>query len=216
MSSPFVLAAAMIGYVVVLLLLQLCAALILKRRRTERTVTAALLDDFANSDADMADSTPTNPLTGRPEPSGNHDTLSQGLLSGQPDAQTNFDLQPGPASSLSDRSNSSQDLTSMRRCGPRWWRKIRKNPYCGGSWWLKKIIQYESFGPFAHNKEQGQYQMDRLVQKLKTVFLGFLMLGYVALGSYALAPLGCADLYGKRFMTSHPSIEVFQNSFLIA
>ena len=57
-------------------------------------------------------------------------------------------------------------------------------------------------------KEWAAFDFDKTTRKLKTISLGMLMLGYVVLVTYALAPLGCQDLYGKRFMTTHASIEV--------
>lgn len=68
--------------------------------------------------------------------------------------------------------------------------------WCGPKWWIKQL----------HNA--AEFELDTTLRKLKTICLGMLMLGYVMLVQYALAPLGCQDLYGKRFMTTHASIEV--------
>ena len=62
-------------------------------------------------------------------------------------------------------------------------------------WWIGVLVGWELF------------DVSGTMEKFKTIAIGFLMLGYVALLSYALAPLGCEDLYGNTYMTTRASIE---------
>ncbi len=68
--------------------------------------------------------------------------------------------------------------------------------WCGPKWWIKQL------------QTSAEFDLLKTMRKLQTILLGLLMVGYVMLVQYALAPLGCQDLYGKSFMTTHASIEV--------
>ena len=68
--------------------------------------------------------------------------------------------------------------------------------WCGPKWWIKEL------------QTSAEFDLLKTMRKLQTILLGLLMVGYVMLVQYALAPLGCQDLYGKSFMTTHASIEV--------
>jgi hypothetical protein len=46
-----------------------------------------------------------------------------------------------------------------------------------------------------------------MTMQMVSIFLVYLMVGYVAIVSAALEPLGCADVYGSRVMTHQTTIE---------
>lgn len=52
-----------------------------------------------------------------------------------------------------------------------------------------------------------EFESVQLFRRIESIMLVYLLVGYVALVSAAMAPLGCQSMYGSRYMASQPTIE---------
>jgi hypothetical protein len=203
MSSPFVVAGVMIAYICLWMILQVIASRLIdlpwcRRCLRKGQISGSEMQFRSSSSSLLNQSLLSPPPAGPPDHDGVY--AEPELESQSQRFSTELDVK------LEDDSADGSHLV-IRRCSGKWWRWKLKEPICSPSRWKKTLQDWENFGPYARDRQVGMRRLEQTKQRLKTIFLGFLMVGYVALGSMAMAPLGCADLYGKRFMISHTSIE---------
>ena len=209
MGSPVIIVVTMAAYVLFKLAMKRLARSALQHSLWARNAMESLNRGSTAEMQSFADAIPEpepelGPAELEPNPEPESEAPSQ-----QPSMQERL-LQSRPASpsgmpSSSDNETEVSDqpivlVTPFDASSSTTWHKFCKKPckrmWCGRSWWIKQL------------HSAAEFQLDKTIRKLKTICLGMLMLGYVVLVQYALAPLGCQDLYGKRFMTTHASIEV--------
>ena len=210
MGSPLIVVVTMVAYVLFKLAMKRLARNTLQHSLWARNAIESLTRGSTDEMQSFADAIPEpEPELGpagiepnpepEPESPSEQPSLRERLLQSRPASPSGI-----PNSSDDEVEVSDQPIVLVAPSGASspttTWRNFCKKPckrmWCGPKWWIKQL------------HTAAEFELDKTLRKLKTICLGMLMLGYVVLVQYALAPLGCQDLYGKRFMTTHASIEV--------